>query len=106
MIEFKFLPQTKSVELLLQACWHAMPHLPEPEKAVMTQALQRFEVAVATTVWSLDDVDIDDEYDLTDEEKREVLSRFGLLVTTGSASATGERLDDLSAKIVAERQSA
>ena len=75
-MKYKFLPQSAHVEALIKAAVAALPHLPRPDKSLMEDALAEFETIVAPTTWSVHDIDMDDEYSLSKDEKLEVLKRF------------------------------
>jgi len=71
---FNFLPQCYVVERLLNACVAAIPNLPPRAKNELSQTLREFENFASPTLWG--PADVDQEYGLTDEEKREVIARF------------------------------
>ena len=74
-MQFKFMPQSASVNGLLNACIAAMPHLPSLEKDVLEKAMREFETYGVPVLWSAEDVD-DGDYGLTNGEKREAIARF------------------------------
>lgn len=73
---FTFMSQSSSVEGLLNACMAALPRIPYPEKTVLVKAMREFENFGAPVLWSSSDVDSDDDYGLTEWEKREAIERF------------------------------
>jgi hypothetical protein len=75
-MNFNFMPQSSSVEDLLNACMAAMPHLPDPERTVLEKALREFENFGSPAFWSSSDVDNGDEMGLTEGEKRQAIARF------------------------------
>jgi hypothetical protein len=75
-MNFDFMPQSSSVEGLLNACMAAMPHLPATEKGVLEKAMREFETFGSPALWSPSDVDNGDDLGLTDGEKREAIGRF------------------------------
>jgi len=76
MEQFNFLPQSSSVEGLLNSCMAALQYVPEPEKSVLVKALREFENFGSPALWSPSDVDAGEEYGLTEGEKREAIGRF------------------------------
>lgn len=73
---FDFLSQADTVQDLLNACIAALPFLPKDEKEVMIRSMKEFEQYGSPTLWSPNDVDANDEYALTEGEKREAICRF------------------------------
>jgi hypothetical protein len=76
MEHFNFLPQSSSVEGLLNSCMAALQYVPEPEKSVLAKAMREFENFGSPALWSPSDVDAGEEYGLTEGEKREAIGRF------------------------------
>jgi hypothetical protein len=74
--DFDFLPQSASINALLNACIAALPSLPEQEQNHLVAAMREFECCGSSVIWSSCDVDSDDAYGLTEVEKREAISRF------------------------------
>lgn len=73
---FDFLPQASSIRTLLDACIKVLPSVPEQDKALLVAAMREFEECGTTILWSIMDVDEKDDHGLTDEEKRETITRF------------------------------
>ena len=75
-MSFDFMEQTSVVSNLLNACLAALPYIPEPEKAVMIEALENFETFGVPIAWSEIDVDPEDTLGLSQDEKRHVIAEF------------------------------
>ena len=75
-VTFNFLSQCYSVDVLLKACVEALPFIPESQNETLVKALRDFEESGAVTLWSVSDVDDEDEHGLTESEKRDAISRF------------------------------
>ncbi len=73
---FDFLPQASSIRTLLDACIKVLPSVPEQDKALLVAAMRQFEECGTSILWSIMDVDEKDDHGLTDEEKRETITRF------------------------------
>lgn len=72
-----FLSQSEPVERLLNTCLSVIPSLSEKEKLLLVDAMREFNDGCSSCiVWSPMDVDLHDMYGLTEEEKREAISRF------------------------------
>lgn len=52
MEHFNFLPQSSSVEGLLNSCMAALQYVPEPEKSVLAKAMREFENFGSPALWS------------------------------------------------------
>lgn len=76
MREFNFLPQSDSIEKLLQVCVEVLPHLPQAKQSALASALEKFETRVAPTMWSVEDLNVDWAADLSDEDKLAALAHF------------------------------
>ena len=76
MESFNFIPQAPAVEGLLNACLSALTYMPESEKSALIKAMREFENFGSPALWSSADVDTDEDYGLTEGEKREAIGRF------------------------------
>lgn len=77
MEKFKFLPQSRSVANLLEACELVLLTTENGRKRdQLVKSMRAFECYAAPALWSPGDVDTDEELGLTDSEKEEALSRF------------------------------
>lgn len=74
--DFNFLPQSASINTLLNACVAALPSLPEQLQNHLVTAMREFEDCGTSVLWSPSDVDTEVAYGLTEAEKREAVSRF------------------------------
>lgn len=74
--DFNFLPQSASINTLLNACVAALPSLPEQLQNNLEAAMREFEGCGTSVLWSPSDVDTEDAYGLSEAEKREAISRF------------------------------
>ncbi|CAM5559342.1 hypothetical protein [Eoetvoesiella caeni] len=75
-MNFNFLPQSHSVNELLEACVAALEHLPDLDKSKLGSAMKAFETFAVTTAWSAEDVDPNNELFLSKEDKDQVLEDF------------------------------
>lgn len=76
MENFKFLPQSSAVNDLLNSCLAVLPCVSEPEKSALVTAMREFETFGCPSLWSASDVDGENEYELTEGEKRDAIARF------------------------------
>ena len=74
--DFDFLPQSASINTLLNACIAVLPSLSEQEQNHLVAAMREFEGCGTSVLWSPSDVDTEDAYGLSEAEKREAISRF------------------------------
>ncbi len=70
------MPQCVPVQALIVAATAALPYLPRLVWMQVRGALTRFEAVSSVTTWCIEDVDEDDQYDMTDAERREVVALY------------------------------
>lgn len=75
MSDFKFLPQARAVQGLLEVCEQIMMEVPEPGRKELTQAMLRFEEFATKVLWSPSDTELLADFALTASEQREVILR-------------------------------
>ncbi len=98
---FDFLPQPSPVVRLLDTCIKVIPCLPEKEKLLLIKYVREFNDCGSYIVWSPMDVDQDDKYGLTAEEKREAISRF--ISNQGCSDSDWIDIDKYAREVVSER---
>lgn len=98
---FDFLPQASSISSLLDACIKVLPSVPEQDKALLVAAMREFEECGTSILWSPMDIDQDEEFGLTDAEKREAISRF--IRKQGCSDYDWMDIDKHTREVVAER---
>ena len=99
--KFDFLPQARPVQDLLDICQKVMAHVPDSLKEQFDAKLREFEHRGTATSWSLNDVYFDNNYNLTEAERREALSRF--LARYSATDLDWEQLEDRVSEVVDER---
>ncbi|HHK5646410.1 hypothetical protein [Serratia nevei] len=98
---FDFLPQASSIRTLLDVCIKVLPSVPEQDKALLVAAMREFEECGTSILWSPMDIDQDEEFGLTDAEKREAISRF--ISKQGCSDYDWMDIDKHTREVVAER---
>jgi len=99
---FEFLEQHHLIDELLTVCCDAMEHLPPELWARMTAALAPFMTFVVPVLWGIQDAD--SGYNLTQEEREEVLRRF--VVTYECTDSDWEALKQIAQDVLRRTQAA
>lgn len=76
MEKFEFLNQCDYVGNLLAVCVKVLPELSPELQKELAEVLRPFEDFTVPTMWGIGDVDGDSEYDLDDDDKRNILNSF------------------------------